>query len=97
MAGNTLLISPTLLLKYGLLDEHFLNELHIEQTDKVDFDAVETIKQQMLEAAYNTFQSANLISSNRLYIFCSQESYWLNDFALYLAIRLTMIQMGRRS
>lgn len=88
MAGNTLLISPVLLVKDGLFDEEDLTDKHLPQTDTVNFTEAEGVKQQIFATAYDNFQKDGLTLLKKAFFdFCTREAYWLNDFSLYLAIR----------
>ena len=88
MAGNTLLISPVLLLKDGLLNDAQLRESYLPQTDKVSYTSVEDIKEQLFDIAYNNFQTKAFTSLKKDFIkFCVTEASWLDDYALYMAIR----------
>ncbi|WP_253187493.1 malto-oligosyltrehalose synthase, partial [Mucilaginibacter polytrichastri] len=88
MAGNTLLISPALLVKDGLLNEDDLDDFHLPQTDKINFPKVEDLKQELFDRAYENFYKSDFKPLKKDFTdFCKQEAYWLTDFALYKALR----------
>ncbi|MBS7563685.1 malto-oligosyltrehalose synthase [Mucilaginibacter sp. Bleaf8] len=88
MAGNTLLISPMLLVKEGLLDEDDVNDYYIRPTEKVDYAEAKKIKDALFEQAYvNCCNGSFTTLNNQFKLFCEQEAYWLDDFALYTAIK----------
>ncbi len=88
MAGNTLLISPVLLLKEGLLSDADLKESYLTQTAAVNFARVQDVKQPLFDVAYNNFRLNNFSQLKKDFsLFCLEEAAWLNDFALYLAVK----------
>lgn len=88
MAGNTLLISPVLLAKDGLLNEDELHDFHLPQTDKVDYQNVEDLKQELFDRAYDNFYRDDFKPLKKEFAdFIAKENYWLNDFALHMALR----------
>jgi 4-alpha-glucanotransferase len=87
-AGNPLLVSPDELLSEGLLDSDDLvgnNSLPIE---KVDFGSVIPYKLGILDRAYTKFKQSD---SKKLYnafkAFRAEQSFWLQDFTLFMAIK----------
>ncbi|GAA4411297.1 hypothetical protein GCM10023187_36920 [Nibrella viscosa] len=88
IAGNTLLISPELLVDEGLLDKKDLKKYHLESTDKVDFGAAEGVKEKLFDQAYANFvQGASPELQQAFEQFCEREANWLDDFAVYLALK----------
>ncbi|NCD69902.1 malto-oligosyltrehalose synthase [Mucilaginibacter agri] len=88
MAGNVLLISPVLLAKDGLLDEDELHNFHLPQTDKVEYQNVEDLKHELFERAYENFYRNDFkVLKKEFADFSVKQSYWLDDFALYAALR----------
>ncbi|KIA96563.1 hypothetical protein OC25_02125 [Pedobacter kyungheensis] len=87
-AGNVLLISPEGLLDDGLLTGEELADAQLTLNNRIDFDAVERSKGRLLGLAYGRFRQ---IASGPLWElygkFCSAEYEWLEDFALYTAIK----------
>ena len=87
-AGNPFLISPLL-----LLDQHLLKPSDIEDRpafpdQKVDFGPVINWKITLLDRAFNHFCKDKLPAINKAYeTFITTESGWLQDFALFMAIK----------
>ena len=89
MAGNTLLISPQLLATMGLLDEEDLQHHHMPLQKKIKYGKVEKNKKALLKLAYQKFIALgkNAPSFMDFQAFCDQEKYWLDDYALFAAIK----------
>jgi malto-oligosyltrehalose synthase/4-alpha-glucanotransferase len=88
MAGNTLLISPELLEKDGLLKKDDLKKYELSVKGPVNFDEVKRIKTALFEMAYQNFLSyGNEAKKLQFHDFKSNEAEWLNDFALYEALK----------
>lgn len=81
-AGNTMLISPE-----KLVEEIFLTNEEIKNkpdfpADKVDYGAVYNWKNEILLKAFEKFERTEDFES-----FCVDVAWWLDDYALYRAIR----------
>ncbi|TCD08440.1 malto-oligosyltrehalose synthase [Pedobacter frigidisoli] len=88
MAGNILLISPSLLVDDGLLNSKELENAKTEVTDKIDFPTAEKTKRKLLAKAYQNFLLDKDSTLRKAYdIFCENEKDWLYDFAIYTAIK----------
>jgi len=89
-AGNTLLISPELLFKESLLSEEDVQRLRLP-SGRVDFRAVTAKKKIMLKKAYRKFtqngKSAITIKDCDFQRFRSENSIWLDDYAVYAAVQ----------
>lgn len=87
-AGNPYLISPTLLLENNLLTrDDFLDRPEFPD-DHVEFGSAIEWKITILDRAYNRFRksrSKKLI--NAYHEFCQTQAKWLEDFALFMAIK----------
>ncbi len=89
MAANTMLISPELLVKDGLLDKTALQEATLPATDTVDFAAAYAIKTQLLEQAYRNYKKGNFGKlATACFAFCAKQAGWLNDFVAYRALSI---------
>ena len=87
-AGNTLLISPELLLKDGLLKQNDLEILQTKSTDTVNFTEAEKIKSLLFDKAWLAFKAnTSLPLQHAFRVFCRQQKEWLNDYALYTLIK----------
>ena len=88
MAGNPLLIAPELLQKKGLLAKENFDNLPKFSTQTVDFSRVIETKMAMLQKACLKFKaSATSVQQQELSEFCQSEAYWLDDYALFMALK----------
>lgn len=88
IAGNPLLISPDLLAKEKLLDANELNQYHLPQQSKADYAKATKIKNELFDKAFEAFISGKFAPlQNEFEQFCTKEKSWLNDFALYAALK----------
>ncbi len=87
-AGNPLMISPDHLINDGVLLPQDLNEVPDFPTNHVDFENVIPYKRQLLERAFERF-AADEVSPLRdaFYQFCQDEASWLDDYALFTALK----------
>ena len=85
-AGNQLLISLELLQEEGYWEApEFLPDFSIDQ---VDFSQVASWKQSQLRQTFQNFQlQASEEDQNAFAEYCLQEVNWLDDFALFMAIK----------
>lgn len=83
-AFNTLLISPELLARDGLLSMSDLTERPAFPAGQVDFRAATEFKRPLLEKAVDAFHGRG----HRGYeMFIESHSFWLNDYALFMALK----------
>lgn len=88
IACNTLYISPYLLAEQGLLERKILADHHLPAGQHVDYTNAEQTKTALYSEAYNTFIKNGSEQLRRAFdAFCSKENQWLDDFALYTAIK----------
>lgn len=84
-AGNPLLISPELMLQDGFLDKGEVEPVPNFPQDRVDYPSVIAYKDKLFYQAYQHFkQRKNDYDYQR---FCSRNSSWLDDFALFMALK----------
>jgi len=88
-AGNPLLISPEELNKQDLVKKSTLKAAVIPQTSKINYYAVYLNKQIILHEAYERFKQTHpmMNSKQNFETFCSENCYWLDDYALYNALK----------
>ena len=87
-AGNSLLVSPDLLIEEGLLSPSDCETGRRFPKSAVDFDSVIIFKQQLLEQAWRNFDSsAHSQRGEDFERFCSEEAHWLDDYALFRALK----------
>jgi 4-alpha-glucanotransferase len=86
-AGNPLLISLERLAEKGWLDPASLSNQNAV-CDPIDYDQVRREKVPLLRQAAQTFlQRANQDLRSRFDRFCSEHSWWLNDYVLFDTLR----------
>ena len=87
-AGNPLLIGPEPLVESGLLTEEELEPLAALPDDHVDYERLVPRKREVLSAAFRRFQAdASSIDATRLKKFRDNQSAWLDEYALYAALK----------
>lgn len=87
-AGNNLLISPELLLEEKLLSQSDLDSFTSPASATINFESVIKNKRALLETAFDRFESgASSIDEADFDAFCASESYWLDDFCLFAALK----------
>ncbi len=87
-AGNTLLISPERLAEDGLVSTDVIAEKSVFSRDKVNFGGVYAWKSIILRRAYDNFRDD--LNSNlkpQFDAFCRENAFWLDDYALFRAIK----------
>ena len=88
IAGNPYLISPDLLLEEGLLSPDDLQNMPDFPTHRVDFGVLIPWKLGLLDRAYAHFNQLGSSSPlRREYAKFRAESSWLDDFALFMALK----------
>lgn len=87
-AGNPYLISPEKLLEEGLLDPIDLENVPDFPTDHVDFGWLIPWKSNLLDRAYDHFSTnSSRRLKNDFKEFQSIQAAWLDDFALFMALK----------
>src|SRR4051812_34170234 len=87
-AGNTLLISPEKLVEDGLVTADQTAARPQMSAEKIDFGAVIQWKGSLLAKAYETLQNGQVDDLNKAFEnFCYEKRFWLEDYALYRAIK----------
>ncbi|MGK7877180.1 MAG: 4-alpha-glucanotransferase [Xenococcaceae cyanobacterium] len=88
-AGNPLMISLERLAEEGLLREDELTPLQSEDIvpDRVNFDRVIPYKTKFLKLAWEQFKQSLAAKPNPEFEqFCQQQSSWLDDYVLFMAL-----------
>jgi len=84
-ASNPLLISPELLIQDGLLEKSEGESFPSYPKGRIDYHSVITDKKKLFYLAYERFKNKGQeLEYER---FCSENSYWLDDFALFMALK----------
>jgi 4-alpha-glucanotransferase len=87
-AGNPLLLSLELLRDRGLLRDSDLSQAPSFPADWVDFQAMIEFKRPLLKQAAETFFADASAADRSAYDrFCVSASLWLDDFALFMALK----------
>lgn len=87
-AGNPFLVSSAVLLDEGILNLEDLADRPEFPDDRVDYGPVIGWKLSLLDRAYAHFQASASKSSQAAFAsFQEKNSYWLPDFALFMAIK----------
>ena len=87
-AGNALLVSPDLLIEDGLLSPTDCESGRRLPKSAVDFDAVIAFKHRLLDQAWRNFDSSARPELRADFErFCSEEAHWLDDYALFRALK----------
>lgn len=87
-AGNTLFISPELLVNEGLMDVTDIEQYLLPKESKTDFAEAERVKAEIFEKAWRSFQDGKGHNSDEEFKnFCKKEAYWLDDFTLYMLLK----------
>ena len=93
-AGNPLLIAPEPLVESGLLEADELEPLaalpddRVEAQSRVDYERLVPRKRAVLRTAFRRFQNdAATIDATRFRKFRESQSVWLDEYALYAALK----------
>ncbi len=85
-AGNTLLISPEILAEEGLLPRKLLDEEPGWPKGRVDFDGAWAARGRLLRQAFA--KARRSLDGDAAFVdFCRDNGTWLNDFALFMAVK----------
>jgi 4-alpha-glucanotransferase len=88
LAGNPLLISLEQLQEQEMLTDDDFAALPEFPLDSVDFEQVINTKMPLLAQAYQNFKAkASPVQQKEFTAFCDTKAYWLDDYALFMAIR----------
>ena len=90
IAGNPILISLDLLQEQGWLSPGDFVQIPKPDfpSDRVDFDLVVPYKMGLLEISYKNFLSSATKDEKEAFVFfCHQQSSWLDDYALFMALK----------
>lgn len=86
-AGNPFLISPDMLIRDGLLTFDDLRDAPDFDASRVNFGLLIPWKLDLLQLAFSRFRSDIGDLRNGFEYFCAQNVAWLDDFALFMAIK----------
>lgn len=87
-AGNPYFISPTALIEEGLLTWDECNSLNFGQDqEQVDYGALYENRFVLLEKAFTKFKEKEGDKGKDYIDFTEKQSFWLEDYALYMALK----------
>ena len=86
-AGNPYLISPDDLLAEGLATPEDLDGMKDLPASKVDFGLFIPKKLDLLLKAFQRYQANPEPLREAFNYFCAENAYWLDDFALFMALK----------
>src|SRR5688500_1263407 len=88
VAGNPVLISPQRMMQDGLITADIVGTVPSFNDEHVQFDDVRVWKGRLLREAWKSFQAGDWpVLRRALSHFEAEEREWLDDFALYMAIK----------
>lgn len=97
-AGNSLLISLDKLVEAGDLDSSDLTDLPDFPIDAVDYGWVIHWKMPLLEkAAHHFLEKADPARKADFETFCTEQTDWLDDYALFMAVKEKFDQKAREA
>lgn len=82
-AGNFFLISPDVLKKEELLTAEDFEAMPLFSDEKTEYGKVIPFKTALLKKAFNRFD----LKDKKYKSFCNENSFWLDDYALFSAIK----------
>lgn len=83
-AGNPYFISLDALAEEGVLTEAECQEAQMPQTDRIDYEALDKTRLNLLRKAY---ERSNISQNSDFQIFTRENHWWLDDYALFMAVR----------
>lgn len=89
---NYLFISPEKLAEVGLINSGCCDIFHVVTTETADYEYARNAKRVLLHAAWEKFDADPAKFRwlrEEFEAFCRDESYWLEDYALYYVIKLS--------
>ncbi|MCR5688190.1 MAG: 4-alpha-glucanotransferase [Lachnospiraceae bacterium] len=85
-AGNPYFIDPDILVSEGLLTEKEAKAYECANTGKIDYEMLYNTRFEMLKKAFGRFVPEKEKGYGR---FCRQNRKWLDEYALYMAVKNT--------
>ncbi len=86
--GNTMFISPDLLLQHKLIELTELGKCSIKTGSTVDFEQSKQFKNNIFNAAFLRFREEQPVDLKKAYeLFLEKEAFWIHDHALFVALK----------
>ncbi len=85
-AGNTLLISPQMLVTDGFISEEELEPRPVFPEGRCDYEGAAAYKERLLDAAYDGFLKSGR-DFDGFTQFCEDQASWLDTYTLFIAIK----------
>lgn len=91
-AGQPLLINPSHLKDLGLVEGFEILHCPVKDVEHIDYGVIIPWKQRIFQLAYKRFHMSGFQSANPQFIsdyriFCKDQSWWLSDYALFMACK----------
>ncbi len=86
MAGNPMLISPDKMVQDEWIAPHDIKKFSVANHGKVNYREASLVREVLFEKGFRTFLT-NPQTHAPFREFCRRESWWLDDFALYMVLR----------
>jgi 4-alpha-glucanotransferase len=87
-AGNTLLVSPDLLVEHGLIAPADLSDAPRLDSARVEYGAAFELKERLLSRAFQNYEAARPAAvRDRFEEFKERSAAWLDDYALYRSLK----------
>lgn len=84
-AGNPYFIDLEQLIKEGLLSKEECNVVDFGTNEtEIDYEKLYFARFDILRKAY---KRSNILENKEYKIFCEEQKYWLNDYAVYMAVK----------
>ncbi len=85
-AGNTILISPDLMVEDGVLLKSDIEGYPSFTRESVDYNAVTKYKEEIFRKAFERNKDS-LAEHHEFNTFCNENLYWLEDYSLFVSIK----------
>lgn len=89
-AGNPLMISPDLLVEDGFLTKEDIATVPEFNQDKIEYSRVIDYKYSLYKKAYKNLENSDLYKD--FLSFTKKNDFWINDYALFMAVKNYFIQ-----
>ena len=95
-AGNHMLISPNILVEQGYLNEKDIENAPNFDARKVEYGNVISYKTNLFKIAFKNFKKEATSTQKESFTeFCKENSYWLNDYALFVSLKQYFIDQRK--